>query len=101
MKVATSKNFSEVLSENEIAVVKFGAVWCGPCKMIEPVLESVAEQKPEITIAKLDVDNDGDVASQYEVMSLPTTIFFKNGEVVKQQVGFIAEGQLVEIIESL
>lgn len=101
IKLATGKNFKELVAENEIAVVKFGAVWCGPCKMIEPVLDAVSEQKPNVTIAKLDVDNDGEIASEFQVMSLPTTIFFKNGEKVKSVTGFIPEGQLVDLIESL
>ena len=81
--------FDEAVSASDAPVlVDFWAEWCGPCKMIAPILEEIAEERGDaVTIAKLNVDEAGDIARRFEVMSIPTLILFQNGEPVKRIVG--------------
>src|SRR5262245_27651026 len=85
----TDASFAEdVLNSDKPVLVDFWATWCGPCRMVAPVLEEIAGENPDkITIAKLDVDANPTVARDYQVLSIPTLILFKGGEPVKQIVG--------------
>ena len=79
---------SDVIDSSKTVVVDFWATWCGPCKMVAPVLDEIAgEHKDKITVAKLDIDINQQTAQQYQVMSIPTLIVFQNGQPVKQIVG--------------
>jgi len=79
---------SDVLKSDKTVIVDFWAEWCGPCKMVAPVLDEIAgENKDKITIAKLDIDVNQKTAQTYQVMSIPTMIVFQNGKPVKQIVG--------------
>jgi thioredoxin 1 len=96
----TDTNFNEeVKGSDEPVLVDFWAEWCGPCKMIAPILEEIAtEQTGKIRIAKLNVDDAPATAQQFQVMSIPTLILFKDGEVQKRVVGARGKGQLLEEI---
>jgi thioredoxin 1 len=87
--ILSDENFADTISaDGEPVLVDFWAEWCGPCKMIAPILDEIAdEQTGSLRIAKLNVDDAPDTARQYEVMSIPTMILFKNGEPVKKLVG--------------
>lgn len=79
---------SEVLNANETVLVDFYADWCGPCKMMAPVIEELAEELQEkAKVGKINVDESTDIATQYDVMSIPTIIIFKNGKEVKRFIG--------------
>ena len=79
---------ADVIKSGKTVVVDFWATWCGPCKMVAPVLDEIAgEHKDTLTVAKLDVDANQQTAQRYQVMSIPTMIVFKDGEPVKQIVG--------------
>lgn len=84
-----SENFeSEVLNANETVLVDFYADWCGPCKMMAPVIEELAEElQGKAKVGKINVDESTDIATQYDVMSIPTIIIFKNGKEVKRFIG--------------
>ncbi|GAA4541892.1 thioredoxin [Pseudonocardia xishanensis] len=83
---ATFEN--DVLKSGKTVLVDFWATWCGPCKMVAPVLDEIAgEHKDDLTVAKLDIDANGKTAQQYQVMSIPTMILFKDGKPVKTIVG--------------
>ncbi|TGY95433.1 thioredoxin [Petralouisia muris] len=85
----TTDNFEqEVLNSKVPVLVDFWAVWCGPCQMQGPVIEEAAEAFPEIKVGKLNVDEQGELSQKYGVMSIPTLIVFKDGEVFKKAVGF-------------
>ena len=88
-KVFTSENFEMEVLKSEIPVmVDFYADWCGPCKMMGPIVEELAvEYEGKVKIGKLNVDTSGDIALKYGVMSIPTLIVFKKGEVIRKEVG--------------
>jgi thioredoxin 1 len=93
------ENFEEIIKNNEKVVVDFWASWCMPCKMVAPIFEKIAEKyKNEIIFAKLNVDENPDIASEFGIMSIPTFLVFKNGEVVGKIVGAIPEKILEEKI---
>lgn len=93
-------NFAaEVLGAKELVVVDFYADWCGPCKMMGPIIEEVAsELEGEVKIGKLNVDDSPNISTKYRVMSIPTMLFIKNGEVVDSIVGAMSKDKLVEKI---
>ncbi|MDV2684836.1 thioredoxin [Alkalihalophilus sp. As8PL] len=94
----TDQTFANETSEG-VVLADFWAPWCGPCKMIAPVLEELdAEMGDKVKIAKLDVDENQETAGKYSVMSIPTLLVFKDGEVVDQVVGFQPKEALAELL---
>lgn len=92
---------SEVLDSQEPVLVDFFAPWCAPCRLAEPVLKELAQEKPEIKVVKVNVDENQATAQQYQVMSIPTVILFKNGKVINQMVGFAGKAGYLKLLSSL
>ena len=97
----TDSNFQAEVIENEKAVlVDFWAPWCGPCRVIAPTLEELAEERgEELRVVKLNVDENQMTSAQYDVLSIPTLIVFRNGEVAKKIIGALPKKRLVEELE--
>ena len=99
MEIKSEQEFKDIIN-SDYALIDFFATWCGPCKMMGPILENVASNRDSIKIAKVDVDKFESLACTYGVMSIPTLILFKNGQAVATKVGFTAEPLLNEWIDS-
>ncbi|MCM1565707.1 MAG: thioredoxin [Dehalobacter sp.] len=102
VKTFTAENWqSDVLSSSQLVLVDFWAAWCGPCRMIAPVVEELADEYAgKVTVGKLNVDEQGEISQKYGVMSIPTLLLIKNGEIVDKIVGFRGKPDLVKAIEA-
>ncbi len=101
MKVINKNEFDTVVA-NGVVMVDFFATWCGPCKMLSPVLEDVArEVEGKANIVKVDIDESADLAQRYGIMAVPTMLIFKDGKVVKQLQGFMPKPQLVNELQTI
>ena len=95
-------NIKTLLAENSILVVDFWAPWCGPCKMMLPVVEELAaEYEGRVPVGKLNVDENPETCEEYGIMSIPTLLFFKNGELVERIVGAARKNDVQKVIETL
>ena len=100
MKVVNKAEFEQITKQG-VVLVDFFATWCGPCKMLAPVEELAEDMNGKMEIVKVDVDQEGDLAMKFGIMSVPTMIVFKDGEAVKQISGYQAKGQLLNILNPL
>ncbi|MGN1191826.1 MAG: thioredoxin [Dorea sp.] len=97
----TKENFQKEVLEAEVPVlVDFWATWCGPCQMVGPIVEELAGEVTDAKICKVDVDDQPELARKYHVMSIPTFLVFRNGEVAKRDMGAMPKEQLMELLKA-
>lgn len=97
----TKDNFSALLDEHRVLMLDFWATWCMPCRMLAPTLEEVAAERPDVAVGKINVDEEPELAAQFQVMSIPTLVFFREGQVARQTVGVRPKAELLEILDNL
>ena len=100
LKNLTSEDFNE-FTKSGVSVIDFYTDWCGPCKIISPIIEQIAKEMKGVKFAKMDVDKEQELARRFEVMSIPTLIFLKNGEQVDMIVGVISKEEIVKRIKNI
>ncbi len=98
IKEVDKQNFKKIIKEKECVVVDFYANWCGPCKMLRPILEEIASQYPEISFVSIDVDKEDELSREYGIYSIPCLILFKNGLEEKRVVGLKSKDELKELL---
>ena len=100
-KVATNTNFDDLLQDGKLVIVDFWATWCGPCRMLSPLLDEVEEEMADkVTVVKVNVDDADEIAMRYRIMNIPTLLFFKNGQLVDKTVGAMPKNVLVDKINA-
>ena len=100
-QIATNTSFDGLLESEKLVIVDFWATWCGPCRMISPLLDEVEEEMADkVTVVKVNVDDADEIAYRYRIMSIPTLLFFKGGQIVDRTVGAMPKNALVERIEA-
>ena len=102
-EILNDTNFEQFIKDNKNVMVDFFAEWCGPCKMLGPIIDEIAEesQDKDVKIVKINVEESPQTAQKFEVMSIPTIIYFKNGEVKETTMGLMPKDQLNEKIDNL
>ncbi len=97
--IAVNKNNfeQEVLQSDKPVLVDFWASWCGPCRMIAPTVEEIAQEREDIKVVKINVDEEPELATRYQIMSIPTLLVIENGEVIKQSLGVKPKHQILEM----
>lgn len=94
------QNFQELISSN-LVIVDFFATWCGPCRMLGPILEEISNDRSEIKVVKIDVDENPDLAKNFGIMSVPTLLLFKEGKQESQRSGYMTKDELLDWINEI
>ena len=94
------ESFEKIIAQDgKTVLVDFWATWCGPCRMIAPVLEEVAKERPDVTVCKVDVDEERELALEYGVSSIPTLLVFRDGKVVNQSIGAMSKERILAMLQ--
>ena len=96
----TKDNFEEkVLNNKKPVLIDFWASWCGPCKMLSPIVSEIAEENSDIDVGKINVDEEAELSLEFSIMSIPTLIVFKDGKAVKKSIGLVSKQEILELIK--
>ena len=98
-EIASSEFENEVLNSDKKVLVDFYATWCGPCKIISPIIEEVAKENPEVKFVKVDIDANQELAEKYEVVYIPTLVVIENGKEITKSVGAISKEEILNLIK--
>ena len=97
----TAENFdAQALAADRVAVVDFWATWCPPCRALAPTITALAEERPDVVVGKLDVDEHPEIAGRYGIQSIPTVLVFRNGELTERSVGLVPIARLRELLDA-
>lgn len=100
LRYLDAETFAQTITSG-LALVYFGASWCTPCKNISPIIEEIATENPDVTVGKIDVDEYGIVAVEYDIMSIPTLLFFKDGTLMDSSIGVVGKNIIQTKIDAL
>ncbi|MGM9665253.1 MAG: thioredoxin [Eubacteriales bacterium] len=92
-------NFGTVKSSEKTVLLDFYADWCGPCRMVSPIVDEIAEERDDLLVGKVNVDNEPELAEQFGVFSIPTLVVMKNGEIVNQSTGARPKNQILDLLK--
>ncbi len=95
----TKDNFEEIKNSERTVLLDFFADWCGPCRMVSPIVDEIAEENPQYLVGKINVDEEPELASAFGVMSIPTLVVMKNGEIVNRQTGARPKAQILAMLD--
>ncbi len=98
MKINKENFQNEVLNSDKTVLIDFYADWCGPCRMVGPIVDEIAEEREDIKVCKINVDEEGELAEQFGVSSIPSLVVMKNGEIVNQSVGAKPKAQILAML---
>ena len=99
VKMIGKNNFEEIKNSDKLVLLDFYADWCGPCRMVAPILHEIAEERPDIIVGKINVDEEEDLAAAFGVYSIPTLVVMKNGSIVRQTSGARPKAQILAMLE--
>ncbi len=94
-----AENFKQTISSDLSVLVDFWAVWCGPCRMLSPVVDEIAEEGGDFVVAKVNVDENPDIAREYAISAIPTLLVFKNGQLKNKSVGVISKEEILNLLK--
>ena len=99
VQMINKNNFEEVKNSDKLVLLDFYADWCGPCRMVAPILHEIAEERPDVLVDKINVDEEEDLAMKFGVYSIPTLVVMKNGEIIRQTSGARPKAQILAMLE--
>ena len=95
----TSENYDEIKNSEKTVLLDFYADWCGPCKMVSPIVDQIAEEHPEYLVGKVNVDDEPELAEKYGIMSIPSIFVFKDGQVAEKKIGLTTKNDLLAMLK--
>ena len=95
----TQNNFNEITNTDKTVLLDFWATWCGPCRMIAPIVEEIANERDDIIVGKINVDEENKLAKEFGIMSIPTLIVMRNGEVIQKSIGYMEKDRILALLD--